>query len=89
MLSSVEIDPAVLGRKIFKFHQFIFTILLSSPIGKIWGSSFEQKLIPFNQGCIVSSLVEIGQVVNDNDNNDLQRTNFDQKSSLEPSAQMS
>ena len=42
------------------------------------------------------SLVEIGSVVydndnddDDNDNNDGQRTNFDQKSSVEPSAQVS
>ena len=86
MLSLVEIGPGVLERKIFKFHQFIFTILLSSPLGKMWGSSFEETIIPFTQGCIVSSLVEIGLVVNDNDNNDLQRTNFDKKSSLEASA---
>ena len=34
VLSLVEIGPVVLDRKIFKFHQCIFTILLSSPIGR-------------------------------------------------------
>ena len=58
---------------------------------------FEQIWIPFTQGCFVPSLVEIGPVVlekkihmwkvydNDNDGNDDddgQRTNFDQKCSL-------
>ena len=40
--------------------------------------------------CVIS-FVEIGLVVNDNDNehNDLQRTNFDQKNSLEPSTPVS
>ena len=60
--------------------------------------------MPFTQGYFVPSLVEIGSVVlekkmkmieiynNNNDNNDNnedgQQTNFDQKSSLEPSAQV-
>ena len=61
---------------------------------KIW--------IPSTQGCFVWSLVEIGSLVlekkpkkwkvyNDTNNNDDdgQRTNFDQKSSLELSAQLS
>ena len=67
-------------------------------------SSLEQTWIPIIQGCFVPSFVEIGPVVlekkmkmwkvydndnNDNDNDDGQRTNFDQKSSLEPSAQVS
>ena len=62
---------------------------------------FEQTWIPFTQGCIVPSLVEIGSVVlekkmkmwkvydNDNDKDDRQWTNFDKNSSLEPSAQVS
>ena len=65
-------------------------------------SSLEQTWIPITQGCFVPSLVEIGPVVlekkmkmwkvydnDNNDNDDGQRTNFDQKSSLEPSAQVS
>ena len=68
------------------------------------GSSFEKNWIPFTQGYFVPSLVEIGPVGlekkmkmlkvygndnNDDKNNDGQRANFDQKSSLEPSAQVS
>ena len=58
---------------------------------------------PFTQECFVPSLVEIGPVVlekmkmwkvynandNDDNNNEGQRTNFDQKSSREPLAQVS
>ena len=81
--------PSGSGGKIFEFRQCIFAILLSSPLWKRVGLFIEQTWIPFTQECIVSSLIKIGQVVNDNDNNDLQRTNFDQKSSLELSAQVS
>ena len=54
-----------------------------------------------NDASVVPSLAEIGPVVlekmkiwkvyanDDNDDNDRQQTNFDQKSSLEPSAQVS
>lgn len=65
------------------------------------GLSFEQTQIPFTQSCFLPSLVKIGPVVlekktkmwkvyNDDDNNDIdrQRTNLDQKSSLEPSAKV-
>ena len=67
------------------------------------GFSFEQTWIPFTQWCFVPILVEIDPVVlekkmkmwkvydNNNDadaNDDGQRTNFDQKSSFEPSALM-
>ena len=57
--------------------------------------------LTFTQGCFVPSLVEIGPAavlekkmnmwkVYDNDNvDDRQRTNFDQKNSLEPSAEVS
>ena len=67
--------------------------------------SGEETWVHKTQGWFETSLVEIGQVVlekkmemwkvydnaNDNDDNenDGQRTNFDQKSSLEPSAEMS
>ena len=57
--SSVEISPAVLEKKIFKFCQCIFTISLLSPIEK----SFEQNWVLITQGCIVPSLVEISLVV--------------------------
>ena len=78
---------------------FPYLIIISS-----WeraGPSFEQSWIPFTQvWCIVPSLVEIGLVVlekkmkevyvhNNNDDDDEERTNFDQKCSLEPSAQES
>ena len=66
------------------------------------GPSFEQTWISITQRCFVLSLVEIGSVflekkmnmwkVYDNyndDNDDGQRTNCDQKSQLEPSAQVS
>ena len=36
---------------------------LSTRLGKGWDPSFEQTRIPFTQRCIVSSLIEIGQVV--------------------------
>ena len=55
MLSLVEIGPVVLEN----FRQCIFVISKLSPLGKEQGPSFEQRWIPFTQGCIVSSLVEI------------------------------
>ena len=42
--SLVEIGPAVLEKKNFKFRQCIFTISLLSPLGKVLGPSFEQTL---------------------------------------------
>ena len=70
---------------------------------KTEGPSFEQTGFPFTQGCLVPSLVEIGPVVlekkmkmwkvydkdNDANDDDGQRTNLDQKSSPESSAQVS
>ena len=64
-----------------------------NPLSTKWklnGSSFEQTWIPYTLGCIVPAiLVEIVQVVLEKkikmwkvyDNNDGQRTKFDQKSS--------
>ena len=83
--------------EILKFRQYIFTLLLLSPRGKRRGPSFEKIWIPFTQGCFVPSLVEIGPVVLEKkkkmgkvyDNADGQRTNCDQKSSLEPLTQVS
>ena len=73
-------------------------IVIISP-WKRAGSSFEQTWTPFTQRCFVPSIVEIDPVdleqkinkwkvyANDDDNlDDGQRTSFDQKSSLEPSA---
>ena len=54
--SLVEIDPMVLERKILKFCQCIFIILLISHLGKERGLSFEQNWIPFSKGCLVSNL---------------------------------
>ena len=94
--SLTEIDPVVLEKKIFKFRQYIFTLLLLSHRGKGLGSSFEQTWIPFTYGCFVRSLVEIGPEVLAKKkkmwkvyDDDRQKTNCDQKSSLEPSAQVS
>ena len=91
-----KIGQVVLEKKILKICQCIFTILYLSPLGKVWGPSFEKTWIPFAQGCFVPSLFEIGPVVlekmkmwkdyDNNDNDHGQRTNFDQKSSLEPLA---
>ena len=66
------------------------------------GSLFELTWILFTQGCTVAGLVKIDPVVlekkmkmwkvyanDDNDDGDGQRTNIEQKSSLEPSAQVS
>ena len=41
-LCLVEIGPVVLEKKILKFRQGIFTILLLSPLGKVHDPSFEQ-----------------------------------------------
>ena len=41
----------------------MFAILLLFPLGKGYGSSFEQTWIPLTQGCSMPSLVESGQVV--------------------------
>ena len=54
--SLVEIDPMVLERKILKFCQCIFIILLISHLGKERGLSFEQNWIPFSKGCLVPNL---------------------------------
>ena len=53
----------ILKKKISKFRQCIFAILKLSPLGKERCPLLEQTLIPFTQGCFVSSLVEIGLVV--------------------------
>ena len=67
------------------------------PLQKGMALHLKKILIHFTQGCFVSSLVEIGPVVwekknkmskvynnnNDKNNSDGQKTNFDQKSSLE------
>ena len=56
MPNLVEIVPMVLEKKIFKFYQYIFTILLLSPLGK-------ERGLALMQGYFVLSLVEIGPVV--------------------------
>ena len=98
--SLVEISPVVLEEEILKILLKNYLLIIFPWIGR--GPSFEQNWIPITQGCFVPSLIEIGPVVlekkkkmwkvynNDNDYNyDGQRTNCDQKSSLEPSAQVS
>ena len=61
----VENVPVVLEEKIFKFCECIFARLVLSLLGKGWHPLFVhvQTLIPFTQGCIVPSLVEIVPVV--------------------------
>ena len=44
MQSLVEIGPVVLEKKIYKFRQCIFTILLLYPLMKRGGPSFESPL---------------------------------------------
>ena len=63
MPSLVEIGPVFLEEKIFKFCQCIFSISFLSPLGKGQGPLLEQTWIPFTQGSITPSLVEIGSVV--------------------------
>ena len=102
--SLVETAPVFLDRKIFKICWCIFGISKLFPLKKMRGPSFEQTWISFAQGCSVPSLVEIGSVVlkkkmkmskvydnnddNDNDDDDEPWTKLDQKSSLEPWAQV-
>ena len=59
----LKLASMVLEKKIFKYFQYNFTILLSSPLGEGRGRSFEQIWIPSIQGCFVPSLLEIGLVV--------------------------
>ena len=49
----VGISPVVLEKKIFEICLCIFAIALLSPIGKLWGPSFEQTSIYFTQGCFL------------------------------------
>ena len=63
VLSLVEIGPVVLVKKIFKFCQYIFTLLKLSPLWKWRGPSIDHILILLTQGCFARSLIEIGPVV--------------------------
>ena len=88
-------------RRFLKFVNVFFAILSLSPLEKGAGSFIGTNLNPFTQEWFVPSLVEIGPVVlekklkmwkvydNNDDNDDGQRTNFYQKSSLESMAQVS
>ena len=86
--------PVVLEKKIFFNLSMYFRYFVIISPWKRAGHLFEQTWILFTQRCFVQSLVEIGIVVlekkmkkwkvyvnNDygNDDNDGQRTNFDQK----------
>ena len=42
---------------------YLFTISWWSPLGKRLGPSFERTWIPFTQGCFITSVVNISQVV--------------------------
>ena len=63
MLGLVEIGSVILEKKIYKILSICFRYFLIISPWKRAGPSFEQTLIPFAQGCFVSSLVEIGPVV--------------------------
>ena len=83
-------------RRFLKFCQCNLISLLSA-LGKRHGPSFEQTWILVIKECFVPSLFEIAPVVlekkiktwrisndiDNDDNNDVQQTSFDQKSSLE------
>ena len=99
MPSLVEIGSVVLDKRFSKFV-YVFSLFHNYlPLERDGGPSFQQTWIPFTLGCFVPSLVEIGPVVlekkikmwkvYENNDDDRQRKNFDQKSSLEPSAQVS
>ena len=45
MPNLLDIGPVVLEKKIIKFCQSIFAISLSSPLGKVRGPLFEQKML--------------------------------------------
>ena len=101
----IAIDPLILEKKIFKFRQYIFTLLFLFPLSKGFGPLFVQIWIPTTQGCFVPCLVDIGQVdlekrrnmwkvyenddADDNDDDDGHWTHCEQESSLEFSGQVS
>ena len=63
MPSLVEIDPVVVEKEEFLNYVNVFLqFLIISPWNRM-GPSFEETWIPFTQGWLMSSLVEIGQVV--------------------------
>ena len=53
-----EFGPVILEKRILKFCQCIFAISSLSPLGKVYGPSFEQTIIPLTQGKFVPCLVE-------------------------------
>ena len=58
--SLVEIGPVALEKKIFLISSMNFRyFVIISPLKGV-DPSFEQNWIPFTQGCLVQSLVEIG-----------------------------
>ena len=59
----VEIGVWFWRRILFKFVNIFFLFPYYLPLQKGHGPSFEKILIPFTQGCFVSSLVEIGPMV--------------------------
>lgn len=90
-----EIGTMLLKEKSLKIRLCIFTISLLSPLKQTRGPSIAQTCIPYNQKYFMPSLVEVGLVLlekrrNENNNEaDGKSIHFNQKSSLEPSAQMS
>ena len=101
--SLVKTGSVVLEKKILKLCQCLFAILILHPPWKRMWPFICINLNPLYQRILLWSLIEIGLVVlkknmkmwrvydNDDINKDNhgQQTNFDQNSSLEPSAQVS
>ena len=94
--------PSGSGEEDFLNFVNVFLLFGNFPLWKRAGPSLEQMWIPFIHGWFVPSLVEIGPVVlekmkmwkvygndNNDNNDDGKRTNYDQKSPLESSAQVS
>ena len=90
----VEIVQVVLEKKILKCRQFFFSHFIQwSSLGKVHDPSSEQMWTLFYFCCLAENspmaLEKKIKVWKFHDNNDEQWTIFDQKSSLQPSAQLS
>ena len=58
-----EIGSVVLKKKILKYFQYNFSMLLLPPLEEGCQPSYVQTWFPLTQGCFVPSLVEIGLLV--------------------------
>jgi hypothetical protein len=95
----IEIGLVVLEKKILKHFQYIFTLLLLSPLRERQSPSFEQFRIPFPQDDLCQIWLKLAQwfwrrsrkckSLQTDKLTDGRRTMGDQNSSLELSAQVS